>query len=53
MNAYKDQFLSAEDQALPTLDVILDSKDTGIRLGANYNDFLKEFEPVYFSIFTF
>lgn len=53
LQAYKERFLSDNEQNLPTLDVILDSEDTGTRLGVLYTDFLKEFEPVYFRYITF
>ena len=53
MQAYKERFLSGIGRNIPTLDLILNSEDTGTRLGVLYNDFLKEFEPVYFRYITF
>lgn len=47
LRAYKEQFMT-EEQSLPTLDLILDAKDSGTDLGLKYVRFSEEFKPIYF-----
>lgn len=38
-----------EEQSLPTLDIILDAKDSDKELGLKYVKFAEEFRQIYFS----
>jgi hypothetical protein len=46
LRGYKEQYQSKQ-QSLPTLQLILDSDDTGSDLGLKYSCFLEEFRPIY------
>lgn len=46
LTAYKEQFMPNEEQPLPTLDLILDAKDSGKELGLKYVKFAEEFKPI-------
>jgi hypothetical protein len=48
LGAYKRQFIQKGEQALPTLDLILQASDDDMELGLKYHQFLQEFRPVYF-----
>ena len=46
LTGYKEQY-RPNQQSLPTLQLILDSHDTGSDLGLQYYRFLEEFRPIY------
>lgn len=46
LRAYKEQFMPNEKQPLPTLDLILDTKDTDKELGLKYVKFAEEFKSI-------
>ena len=46
LRGYKQQY-KPNQQSLPTLQLILDSDDTGLDLGLQYHRFLEEFRPIY------
>lgn len=46
LRGYKEQY-KPNQQSLPTLQLILDSNDTGSDLGLQYYRFLEEFRPIY------
>lgn len=48
LTAYKAQLVRNKEQSLPTLDMILDTKDTNKELALKYHRFYKEFSPLYF-----
>jgi len=48
LTSYKPQLARNEEQSLPTLDIILDTQDTGQELALKYHRFYKEFSPLYF-----
>jgi hypothetical protein len=48
LRAYQEHYITNKAQSPKTLDLILSAEDTDRELGLKYNDFLKEFESIYF-----
>lgn len=52
LRAYKERFVTGEEQPINTLDLILGAKDTDSDLGSKYYEFLEELRPIYFRYIT-